>query len=452
MKYLFILFAAISISESSCNETFLDVKPDKELVVPSTLDDLQGLLDYYSVMNAYTPCFGEISSDDYYVTFDKWNTLSGPDEKNAYIWAKDIFNDNTSLDWNGSYQVIFYANNVLEGLTKIDRASDSTQYSQIRGRALFYRSFAFFRLAQIFSPPFDKSSSNNEYSIPLRLTSNLNVPVKRSTVKDVYNQIVSDLLISINLLPEYDTHKSRPVKAAAYALLTRTYLTMQDYDNALQYSDKAIKYNTYQLLDFNTLDASAIYPMTRYNSEVIFQNTLGSSRLLSSSRHIIDSGLYRSYLNNDIRRTAWFKETGSNITFKGSYDGSVQYFSGLAIDECYLTKAECLARKGLTNDAINTLNQFLVTRYQTGTYVPLEITDPKQALSIILQERRKELLFRGIRWNDLRRLNLDPETAKTLYRDLNGKIYKLKPNSLNYTLPIPNDVIQMSGIPQNKRE
>lgn len=452
MKYTLIIFILLftSIIESSCNKTFLDIKPDKELVVPSTLDDLQGLLDYSDVMNSYTPSLGEVSADDYYVTDEKWNSLTTPDEKNAYIWTKNIFDGVTSIDWNDSYQVIFYANNALEGLAKINRASDSTLYDQIKGRALFYRAFAFFRLAQIFSPPFDKSGTNEEYSIPLRLISNLNIAVKRSTVKKVYNQITSDLLTAANLLPIHDSYKTRPVKAAAYALLARTYLTMQDYDEALQYSERVINYS-YQLLDFNTLDVSASYPMTRYNSEVIFQSKFYVP-ILGSSRLIVDSTLYSFYSDDDIRKDAWFKYVSGNYTFKGSYDGSIQYFSGLAIDECYLTKAECLDREGKIEDAINTLNQFLMSRYKTGTYTPYGTTDPKAALKIILEERRKELLFRGVRWNDLRRLNLNPVTAKTLYRVLKGTTYKLMPNSLNYTLPIPDDVIQMSGIQQNERE
>lgn len=98
------------------------------------------------------------------------------------------------------------------------------------------------------------------------------------------------------------------------------------------------------------------------------------------------------------------------------------------------------------------LNELLVTRYESGSFTPLTASGAEQTLELILQERRKELVLRAIRWTDLRRLNLEPATANTLYRNLNGTLYSLEPNSPNYTLPIADDVIQLSTIPQNIRQ
>jgi tetratricopeptide (TPR) repeat protein len=270
-------------------------------------------------------------------------------------------------------------------------------------------------------------------------------------VKETYERIVADLVEALNLLPENETYKTRPVKAAASALLSRVYLTMQEYDKALTYAETALGAD-YNLIDFNSLKTSAAYPMERYNSEVIFHSQMTQYTPLSSSRLILDSTLYRSYANDDIRKAAWFKTTSGGYTFKGSYSGSQQTFNGLAVDECYLTKAECLARNGSVSEAISALNELLITRHKTGSYTPVSVTDQQEALNIILKERRKELLFRGIRWMDLRRLNLEASTAVTIYRNLNGTIYKLEPNSPNYTLPVADDVIQLSNIPQNIRQ
>jgi tetratricopeptide (TPR) repeat protein len=449
-RFTFLLTASLVIL-AACREDFLDIKPDKALVVPSTLDDFQAMLDYYNVMNANMPGMGELSSDDYYVLFDRWNTLSSPYMKNGYIWAKEIWEGSVSIDWNNRYQQAFYVNNVLEGLEKTKEAEDPDHYNRLKGSALFYRAHAFYQLAQEFCAPFDRSASNDGYGIPLRLTSDLNVPVSRATVKETYDRILTDLQNAIDLLPESDPYRTRPVKAAAYALLSRVYLTMQDYDKALEYAGSALSSN-YEPVDFNSLNTAASYPMTRYNSEVIFHSRMTLYTTLTSAWLIMDSILYRSYSDHDLRKAAWFKTVSGNPTFKGSYDGSLQLFGGLAIDECYLTKAECLARKGSVSEAVNTLNQLLVKRYKTGTYIPVSVTNQQEALAIILQERRKELLFRGIRWTDLRRLNLDASTAKTLYRNLNGTIYELRPNSPNYTLPIPDNVIKFNGIPQNIRE
>jgi len=444
---LFICLFAVA----SCNDDFLAEKPDKKLVVPSTMEDLQALNDYYDVHNANLPGMGELSSDDYYISTTNWTNLSSPYMKNGYIWAKEIWEGDKSIDWNNRYQEVFYANYVLEGVDELDRNTDPEWYDQLKGCALFYRAHAFYQLAQLFCSPYDASSSNEGDGLPIRLSSDLNVTVGRSSIQETYDRIIADLKKASALLPEKDSYKTRPVKAAACALLSRTYLVMQDYDNALVYADSAIGFN-YELIDFNSLNTSASYPMEQYNSEVIFHSRMTRYTPLASSRLIMDSTLYESYADDDIRKEAWFRTVSGNYTFKGSYDGSLQIFNGLAIDECYLTRTECLARKGSVQEALTTLNQLLVTRYRVGTFSPINLTDQQQALQTILLERRKELLFRGIRWADLRRLNLDSSTAKTLYRNLTGTIYTLEPNSPNYTLPIADDVIQLSNLPQNIRQ
>ena len=451
MKNFRLILIIFLLGTVACSESFLDIKPDKKLVVPSTLDDMQALLDYFDVHNSNMPGMGELSSDDYYILYDRWNTLAYPYMKNGYVWVKEIWEGSTSIDWNNRYKQIFYANYVLEGLEKTERADNPNYYDRLKGTALFHRAHAFYQLAQEFCAPYDKSTANDGYGLPLRLTSDLNVHTDRATVKQTYERIVADLVEAIDLLPENDTYKTRPVKAAANALLSRVYLTMQDYDKALTYAETALGAD-YELINFNSLKTSAAYPMERYNSEVIFHSQMTQYTPLSSSRLIMDSTLYRSYANDDIRKVAWFKTASGGYTFKGSYSGSQQTFNGLALDECYLAKAECLARKGSIAEAISTLNKLLITRYKMGSYTPVNVTDQQQALVIILMERRKELLFRGIRWTDLRRLNLEASTAVTIYRNLNGTSYKLEPNSPNYTLPVADDVIQLSNIPQNIRQ
>ncbi|HEY0177744.1 MAG TPA: RagB/SusD family nutrient uptake outer membrane protein, partial [Pedobacter sp.] len=71
-------------------------------------------------------------------------------------------------------------------------------------------------------------------------------------------------------------------------------------------------------------------------------------------------------------------------------------------------------------------------------------------LRIVLQERRKELIMRGIRWMDIKRLNKEGANI-TLTRKLNGNVYTLPANDLRFALPIPDDVIAFSGMKQNLR-
>ena len=69
---------------------------------------------------------------------------------------------------------------------------------------------------------------------------------------------------------------------------------------------------------------------------------------------------------------------------------------------------------------------------------------------LIAKERRKELLFRGLRWADLKRYNRDGAHI-TLTRTVANKVYTLPPNDPRYAIAIPEDIIKMTDMPQNPR-
>src|SRR5436190_5656677 len=82
---------------------FLDEKPDKSLVVPSSLTDLQAMLDNHSLMNASSSFALEIGSDDYYLKLADWQARNIT-ERNSYIWAAESFNESVT-PWAGSYAI-----------------------------------------------------------------------------------------------------------------------------------------------------------------------------------------------------------------------------------------------------------------------------------------------------------------------------------------------------------
>src|SRR5690606_8187723 len=112
----------------------------------------------------------------------------------------------------------------------------------------------------------------------------------------------------------------------------------------------------------------------------------------------ISAELFNMYDENDLRRTLYFKtNTDGKPSFRGSYQGG-QLFTATATDEMLLIKAECSARLNKTSDAKNALNLLLQNRYITGTFKAISVTDTDELLDIIIKERRKELLSRGLRW------------------------------------------------------
>ncbi|HLP37723.1 RagB/SusD family nutrient uptake outer membrane protein [Lacibacter sp.] len=447
MKTIFFLVMTGLIFLTSCTKDFLDDKPDESRVVPNRFKDFQALLDNSQVMNTRHPSIGQLGADEFYITYDRWISYSITRYRNAYRWAQDMYEgDQRVIEWDYPYQQVFYANLVLDGIAEYGNTENNI-WKELKGAALFYRSYGYYQLAQLFCKPYVKATAETDLGIPLRSGSDVTEPVVRSTVAATYHQMLTDFTEAVNLLPETQTSKLRPVKAAAHGMLARVYLLMGEFDQANLSAKAALALHS-TLLDYNTLSSSASFPLSRFNAEVLFHSVMLSDA--SASRISIDSNLYASYAVTDKRRSAFFRVNTGRLIFRGSYDGSAIYFNGLATDELMLMAAECEARLGEKQAALDYLNQLLVKRYQTGSFVPLAAATAEEALQLVLQERRKELTFRGLRWSDLRRLNTQGSSI-TLTRNMNGEIVTLSPNSPLYVLPIPDIVIRLSGIAQNER-
>ncbi|HXS55666.1 MAG TPA: RagB/SusD family nutrient uptake outer membrane protein [Hanamia sp.] len=445
------LFVLLAIGFVSCKK-YLDAKPDATLAIPSTLKDLQGLLDNYSTMNSQFTGGGEILTDNYYLKPEDWASMYWQYERDYYIWQKDDQND---ADWSQPYSNIFTCNLILETLEKIKTfPSEQIMARNIKGSALFFRASYFYSLVQLFAKGYNKNTAEKDPGIPLRLVTDFDKKSTRATVQQTYEQIIGDLKQAVPLLPLNFSLKTRPTKAAAYGSLARTYLAMQDYNNANLYADSCLSlYN--ELIDYNSLDSNSPNPISRFNKEIIFQAISLSQDPIAPYTAKIDSNFYGSYSKNDLRKVIYFSDNGDGThSFKGDYDGGSENwghsYTGIVTDEQYLIKAECSARLGKTEDALKYLNDLLKKRYNAASFTPITSTDSIKLLIVILNERRKELLFRGIRLTDLKRLNQDVRFADTLTRELNGTVYTLLPNDSRYVALIPKIVIDLSGIEQNK--
>jgi len=446
-KYLCILSLFTFLLLGSCKK-YLDAKTDKQLVIPSSLDDAQALIDFYDAMNSFYPSIGNESDDDFYLLPSYFNSLNVT-QRNDYTWAKEVTDE---YDWIYLYQNVMNANIAIETVDEQPPAiSNSVRAKSIKGEAFFFRAWSFYQAAQYYAPPYDKALTPTLPGIPLRLSSSIAPESTRASLEDTWQQIIKDFKSAAELLPVSNTPLSRPSKAAAYAALARAYLDMDDYELSGKYADSSLQLNP-GLMDFNSLDTSLPYPFQRFNQEVIFPCITQLTGMHLQTNYRVDSLLYQSYDTNDLRRKLYFVSNGpGTVGFRGSYDGTRSLFNGLATDEIYLIKAECEARLGSKDSAMADLNILLSTRWITGTFVPLSAATSDEALNIILAERRKELILRGSRWFDLRRLNKDPHFAKTLIRIENGVTYTLPPMDPRYTFLLPVQVIALTGMQQNTR-
>lgn len=448
IKYLIILISVFLSFLTSCKE-FLDAKPDKKLVLISSIKDAQALINRTDLTIAY-PFSAEIAAGDLYVTSVDWASLPTQQERQSYIWGENVLDGNERNDWSLPYVAVYYCNVVLDALDAGDIQDERVELlDDIRGQALFFRSYAFFELLKMFSKSWDEETSSLDLGIPLRLTSDFNIKTQRATVEESFNQIIDDCLLATNLLIESRSPKTLPTKAAAFALLSRVYLYKGLYDEALVAANNALSFNNY-LLDYSTIDSTLAYPFPVFNDEVVLHTGLWGSFSVPTIK--IDSTLVDSYEEGDLRKNLFFINNGDKTySFKGSYEGNSGGFNGLTVGELYLIKAECLARQGKTDQALEALNTLLKNRWEKDSFLPLSLEPSEDVLRVILDERRKELVLRGIRWSDLKRLNKDPRFQVTLKRVVNDVEYILPPNDNRYQFPIPVSVIEMTGIQQNPR-
>lgn len=443
---LILLFAC------SCKK-YLDAKSVQSLSTPQTLEDLQALADN-TFLNHSNRMVNNMS-DEYYIEPYIWQVV-GKEDQDSYVWDKNL---NAFGDWRDLYGKIFHTNTILDNLEKVDGKTNQTKWNAIKGSALYFRSGFFYELSQLYAPQYDQSNALLDLGIPLRLNSDFNILSTRSTLQQTYDQITNDLITAADLLPDVapttTLYKYRPTKIACYGMLAKTYLQMGNYGKALEFSDKCLNAYSY-LLDFNNpsiVNPGSLTPFKPYNAEIIFYQT-SNGPISAYSISLIDSVLYRSYADNDLRKKVYFDINPDGTPYyKGPYSGTTgDLFTGIAVDEIYLIRAECAARLNNGKGAVADINKLLSLRWVTGTFTPYSATLPiNQILSVVLKERQKELINRGTRWSDLRRLNKEPGFSKIIKRNIDNKAYVLNPGDFPYTLLIPIEVTSKSTLKQNPR-
>lgn len=457
-----ILASTALLGQIACAPDFLEPKPSSSIVAPTSISDLQGLMENDYIVNRTVPGLAEMAADDYiFIDFQSWQGTYSAMERNSYIWTKDIYEGETDIrDWSFPYKAIFICNNVIEGLKEItpaDRYEEETRRF-VMGWALFTRAFNYHSLVRVFSPPYNEHTAATDPGVPLRLQPGIDRIETRASVQQVYDLIFSDLQQAIALLPRdiFPNNRNRPSKAAAYALLSRIYLSMGNYPNAENYADSTLAiYQT--LIDYNEVDTAVTTPFTESNAEVLYSSsTAGQYNILgtrtSNSFITPDPQLIDLYREGDLRLPIYFATgVSGQLTNKRRYSGTYsQPFTGLATDEIYLIKSECLARRNMFVESIGVLNSLLRNRYKKEFFIEESASSGEEALAKVLLERRKELVWRTIRFDDLRRLNMEGREI-VVTRLLNGQNYTLEPNSQRYVLPIPDNEIELSQITQNTR-
>ncbi len=196
----------------------------------------KGIADGYSWVNNFYR-FAEYPSDNVALSGSTSDPLMF-----IYNYKRQTTGYRKQSLWTSSYKTIVGCNTVIEGAEE----GQTAEIDHMIGQNYFLRGMVYFYLTNIFGRPYNQDPASN-LGVPLKLTTDVNDLPIRSSVKDCYNQVVSDLKKAEELMTIEQT-ASYATKEAAQALLSRVYLYMEDNESAIEYADKVINSNRYSLL------------------------------------------------------------------------------------------------------------------------------------------------------------------------------------------------------------
>ncbi|HEX6432465.1 MAG TPA: RagB/SusD family nutrient uptake outer membrane protein [Niastella sp.] len=364
-----------------------------------------------------------------------------------YTWSKPFYIDQQAdNDWANYYNTMYVYNVVINGVMD-SKGGDITMKNVILSEALLHRAFNYFLLVNLYSKQYDAATADNDPGVPLMLKPELFVDLTRPSVKQVYEQVLSDIRQALPLLPVTQDNNFKPNKAAAYALLSKVYLNMRDFTAAAAFADSALALSS-DLYDYNLSVATTpnIFPTQFTDKQVLFRKVPRQMpNVQQLSQPLLD------LLGTKDLRYVLFVKPGNNFNpaFSGSGYWSREKISGtgdkpvvgLTINETWLIKAECLARAGKKDEAVDMLNTLRKRRFKPVDYVALTAANADDALQLVIDERRREFFGSGLRWFDQRRLNKDTRFAKTFTRKFYNITYTLEPSSNGYVFPLANLLI-----------
>lgn len=219
---------------------------------------------------------GLIDNGYYFWTFGgddiTWNGNSTGSTFRIYDYSRNIASSVTEYTWELGYRVIGNANKVIEIIKGF--GNESTRAETIMmGENYYLRALSYFLLVNEFAQPYSNNPTQNP-GLPLKLTSDpFDLPQSRSTVAEIYDQVVKDLKDAITCLTlqegESPKNNNYATKEAAEALLARVYLYMENWDGAYEMANNVITSGRFEL-ERGTRFATYSQMVPEDNKETIF--------------------------------------------------------------------------------------------------------------------------------------------------------------------------------------
>lgn len=458
-KYISVALMLMAFVLTGC-DNYIDVMP-KGQRIPTTLADYEALLrNEYSANYIY-------GTQDQYLINDRFigqNNCRNVDNLNTanYMWKED--RDRTELNastegvFDNGYGIIGICNTIIEEVPSATQATQAEK-DEVMAYAYAIRAFILFHIVNYYADAYTPDKAATTPGIPLIYSGALDAPWHQGTVKEVYDQIISDFSTAIELgIPETSMTVIHPSRAAVEAGLARVYLSMRDYDAALTHAEAALSRNDrlFDWLSYYNKNLSRIEnpddytritsPMAHTSVENLwFCSGNGNPNFPSSDIDISEERASR-FEEGDMKFLVRFKkyQSATDTYYRGMLTGYYN-LAGIATPEVYLIKAECQARKGQISDAMTTLDKVRASRIHPDCFQSSTASTEAQAIELIRRTKDNEMINTLIPFLDQKRYNAEGTYARTLTKEFDGKTYTLRPDSHLWTMVFPANAINRPG-------
>ncbi len=461
----------------ACKKDFLDTTP-KTTIAEDAAYSTAG-----KILAAVNNLYGQVQNASFYggrfIVFneqraDEFGQNDGNAATGSAVWNQNVASTNEFINnvWGACYTAINASNILISKLEGTKVVSDSVAKNYI-AEAKFIRALSYLSLVQTYAKPYNLDK--NGLGVPLRLTpittSGFN-DIARSSINEVYNQILKDLNEAETGLPTaYATallNTSRAKKITAIALKTRVYLNQNDYANVVKEAQKIVsstapfQYTGGSLTHRLEGNIATVFGGSYTGSEAIFSIPFANS---TTETPFSQSALAFNYLSQPIiflttagisSHAALNSSADARTALIGTNAAKQKVLRKFAITtapfrdyvpviryaEILLNYAEAAANTGDLATATALLNAVRNRSNPNFVFPDADVATKETLISTILTERRIELLGEGFRLQDLqRKLQTLPAKVGSI-----GTAPLVLITASNYIWPIPSGEISTNKL------
>ncbi len=407
----------------SCSESFLELSPQ------DSVSDEEAITNLEDLETSVTGVYDEISGAYYYGRYmfmipdvmadDVKQNLSANRIVDYAEHVQNVSDSQANALWTGMY----FANNALNNIINSDvevTASTQDEKDHLIGEAYALRGLVYFDLVKLFAQHYTFTADASHAGVPIILEFDPTLEPERNTVKEVYDQIISDMTKAISLMKttSRSANSNTLSSVAVKALLSRVYLYKEDWVNAEAMATDVIESGYTLETNANYLNLWAADNSTESIFEIAMTETdnVGSNSI--SGLYLSPAaGGYGDYLpSNDVvslyeagdARLGVFIDdpllAGDYAPYRVNKYPEVLGYDNVKVirlAEMYLIRAE--ARAEIGTNILGAQQDLDVVRQRALPTAPTTIAIGDALKDAIFLERRLELCFEGQRLWDLMR-------------------------------------------------